>query len=177
MQLPSLNVKGIECGAVGSKARNIVPNKATVSMDIRLVKGNNPRAMLELVKKHLVKQGYTVVDREPVMNMRRENKKLAMFKTSYSGYPAARTSMEHPMVRPLVHSLNAIDPAEEILQVPSLGGSLPLYLITDYLKQPLVIVPIANHDNNQHSPDENIMVSNLLYGVEAMHAILTMPVE
>ena len=82
--------------------------------------------------------------------------------------------MNHPQVIPLTNRLSEFVGDGQLLQVPSLGGSLPLYLITDYLNQPLVIMPIANHDNNQHAPDENLRVGNLMYGIEAMAAVLTM---
>jgi len=42
------------------------------------------------------------------------------------------------------------------------------------LGAPLVIVPIANHDNNQHAPDENLRIANLWYGIELFSALLTM---
>jgi hypothetical protein len=34
----------------------------------------------------------------------------------------------------------------------------------DALKIPFVIVPLVNHDNNQHSFDENVRVGHLLDG-------------
>ncbi|MEM7455019.1 MAG: M20/M25/M40 family metallo-hydrolase [Planctomycetota bacterium] len=175
MQLPSLNIKGIRCGAVGSRARNIVPNEATVAIDIRLVKGNVPRDMIQLVRDHIRSQGYTILDDEPTMQERRESGKLIRMQTSATGYPAARTAMDNPQVEPVVEQLQIILGDEELLKIPGLGGSLPLYLISDYLQQPLMIVPLANHDNNQHSPDENLRIGNLFYGVKAMAAILTAP--
>jgi len=39
---------------------------------------------------------------------------------------------------------------------------------------PIVVLPIANFDNNQHAPDENIRLGNLFYGIEAYAAMLTM---
>ncbi|RMF57348.1 MAG: peptidase M20, partial [Bacteroidetes bacterium] len=54
-------------------------------------------------------------------------------------------------------------------------GSLPLYLFSDVLGQPFVIVPIANHDDNQHAPDENLRLANLFYGIDLFAALLTMP--
>ncbi len=58
--------------------------------------------------------------------------------------------------------------------MPTLGGSLPLYLFTETLAKPVVIVPIANHDDNQHAPDENLRLANLFYGIDLMASILTM---
>ena len=58
--------------------------------------------------------------------------------------------------------------------MPTLGGSIPLYLFTDILQTPAIGIPIANHDNNQHSHDENIRVQNLWDGIETLSALLTM---
>lgn len=66
---------------------------------------------------------------------------------------------------------------EDVLRVPTLGGTLPLFLFEQALGTPAVIVPIANHDNNQHAPDENIRLANLWYGVDLYAALLTMPLR
>ena len=48
-----------------------------------------------------------------------------------------------------------------MIEVPILGGSLPTYLFAEVLKAPLVVVPIANHDNSQHAANENLRLQNL----------------
>jgi acetylornithine deacetylase/succinyl-diaminopimelate desuccinylase-like protein len=79
-----------------------------------------------------------------------------------------------PIVRELIAATR--DAAgDELVLVPALGGSLPLYLFTEFLDRPAVIVPIANHDDNQHSPDENLRIRNLWYGIDLYAALLTMP--
>ena len=57
------------------------------------------------------------------------------------------------------------------LLVPLLGGSLPLVRFQEALGTPLVIVPMVNHDNNQHAEDENLRIGNLWRGIE-MYAAL-----
>jgi len=47
------------------------------------------------------------------------------------------------------------------VKMPLLGGSVPMYLFTDVLKTPVVGLPIANHDNNQHGANENLRLQNL----------------
>jgi acetylornithine deacetylase/succinyl-diaminopimelate desuccinylase-like protein len=42
------------------------------------------------------------------------------------------------------------------------------------LGMPLIVVPIVNFDDNQHTFDENLRVQNLWDGVEIMAALLTM---
>ena len=47
---------------------------------------------------------------------------------------------------------------------------VPLTLVPsqEILARPLIIVPIANHDNNQHSHNENLRLENLWAGMETM---------
>ena len=37
----------------------------------------------------------------------------------------------------------------------------------------MLILPIANHDNNQHGADENLRLQNLWDGIEVYAEILT----
>jgi acetylornithine deacetylase/succinyl-diaminopimelate desuccinylase-like protein len=53
-----------------------------------------------------------------------------------------------------------------LVQVPMLGGSIPMVLFTDALKVPVLIVPTVNHDNNQHAAHENLRLQNLWDGIE-----------
>ncbi len=62
---------------------------------------------------------------------------------------------------------------ETLIQTPTMGGSLPIYVIEDVLKTPVLILPIANHDNNQHGSDENLRLQNLWDGIEIYAAVLT----
>ena len=52
-----------------------------------------------------------------------------------------------------------------VIEVPTLGGSLPTALFADVLRAPLVVVPIANHDNNQHAANEHLRLQNLWDGI------------
>ncbi len=179
--LPSLNVRGFVSGAVGDKRRNVIPNQATASLDIRLVKGNDPQAMLDLVEAHVRDQGYHVVRDEPDHATRLAHRKIARIHRD-SGYRAARTAMDLPVAQAVIAaaeraaSLGAPPDATDnsLVLMPTLGGSLPLYLFTENLQKPVVIVPIANHDNNQHAPDENLRLANLWYGIDLMGSLLTM---
>ena len=170
--LPSLNIRGFESGAVGEKSRNVIPNVATASLDVRLVKGNDPQAMLDLIETHVRAQGYHIVREEPDHETRLAHPKIARIVRS-TGYTAARTEMDLPVAQSVVAAARRASP-EPLILLPTLGGSLPLYLFTEKLGQPVVIVPIANHDNNQHAPDENLRLANLWYGIDLMAELLTM---
>lgn len=168
---PSLTIKGLSSGNTGKLARNVVPATATASIGMRLVKGCDPEKQKDLVEEHIRKQGFHIVREEPDLQTRLKYSKIAMV-TRSSGYPAARTSMDIPIVQQVINRTKTVA-GNDLILLPTLGGSLPLYLFTDVLQKPAIIVPIANHDNNQHAADENIRIGNLWYGIRLMSALMT----
>ena len=171
---PALNVRGLEAGGVGAQAPNAIPSSATASIDLRLVPGNDPDAMLDLVERHVRAQGYHVIGDEPSREVRLAHSRLARIERE-TGYPAVRTSPEARGVREVVAAATVAAGPESLLLVPTLGGSLPLFLFQDTPDRPIVVVPIANHDDNQHAADENLRIANLWYGIDLFAALLSMP--
>lgn len=57
--------------------------------------------------------------------------------------------------------------------MPILGGSVPMYTFAEALKMPIVGVPLANADNNQHGANENLRIQNLWDGIEIYAGLLT----
>ena len=75
---PSFSIRGLASGAVGDASRNVIPASAKASIDIRLVKGNDPAHMLDLVRAHIRSLGYLLVEgREPTEAERLESPKVA----------------------------------------------------------------------------------------------------
>jgi acetylornithine deacetylase/succinyl-diaminopimelate desuccinylase-like protein len=56
--------------------------------------------------------------------------------------------------------------------LPTLGGSLPMYEFESVLHAPLIVLPIVNHDNNQHSSNENVRMKNLFDGMAVYAGVL-----
>jgi len=172
IQLPSLNVRGLESGWVGSQARTIIPSKAIASLDIRLVKGNDPKEMVQKVINHIKNQGFYIVEQEPDPETLMNYPKVAKV-TRGRGYKAARTSMDLPISMQVIKALTNYYSREPVL-LPTLGGSVPIYIFTDVLNVPTIGVPIVNHDNNQHQPDENLRIGHLWKGIETFVALILM---
>jgi acetylornithine deacetylase/succinyl-diaminopimelate desuccinylase-like protein len=173
LQQPSLNIRGLEAAAVGAAARNVIPSLARASADIRLVKGNDPRAMIEKVKAHIRAQGFLLVEgREPSESERMSAPRVARLDAREGGYRAVRTPMDLPASRRVIAAVEAA--AGETVRMPTLGGSVPLAYIEDIFAVPLIGVPIVNHDNSQHSHNENLRLANLWSGIEVMAALFTM---
>ncbi|MFO7867608.1 MAG: M20/M25/M40 family metallo-hydrolase [Candidatus Aminicenantes bacterium] len=171
IQYPALNVNGIRSGWVGGQARTIIPPSATASLDIRMVKGNEPDDMRRKVIEHIKEQGYHVVFEEPDAQTRMKHEKIAKIVKSEQGYKAYRTAMDSPLIQNVIHAVRKHGEQPPVL-LPSLGGSLPIYLFHETLGVPIVGVPIANHDNNQHQPDENLRIGHLWTGIETYAALI-----
>jgi acetylornithine deacetylase/succinyl-diaminopimelate desuccinylase-like protein len=168
---PSLTVRGFGSASVGATARNVIPSDAIASIDMRLVKGIDFKTQQERFIQHVKDQGYHVVDKDPDMDTRLTYPKIAKI-VAGDGYNAARTSMDLPVSKRVIATLEKA--RGPLVVMPTLGGSIPLYLFTDVLNTPAIGIPIANHDNNQHSSNENIRLQNLWDGIETMAALLQM---
>lgn len=169
---PALNIDGLRSEHVGAEARTIIPSEATAAIDLRLVKGIDPKKQVERLIAHIRKQGYSVTadapDRETRLNQR-----MIVRVTTSSGYRAVRTSMGLPISKKIVRAVEQAIGSRPVL-APTLGGSVPLYILETATRAPQIGVPIVNHDNNQHSSNENLRIKNLWDGIEIFAAIMTM---
>jgi acetylornithine deacetylase/succinyl-diaminopimelate desuccinylase-like protein len=172
INLPSFNVRGIGAGKIGEQGTNVVPAKATASLDLRLVKGMDHAQTAQRVVEHIRKQGYYVIESEPDAQLLMSHAKVARVTIGQGGYNASRVSMDLPISRLLLETAESA--RGPIIKLPTIGGSLPLYMIERVLAAPAVMVPIANHDNNQHGANENLRIQNLWDGIELIAALLAM---
>ena len=170
---PSLNVNGFESGGIAAGARNVIPTEATAVLDLRLVLGNDVQRQAGRLTDHVRAQGYHVLDREPTPDERRAHPRIARVRVRPGGYNAERTPMDLPVSRAVLRAVQSTT-AEPVIAVPTLGGSLPLSIISEALETRTITVPLVNHDNNQHAEDENLRLQNLWDGIETMVAVMTM---
>ena len=82
-----------------------------------------------------------------------------------------RASMDAPASRALARAVAGAlgQPAYEI---PTAGGSLPLHVFEQVLRVPVIVLPVVNHDNNQHGHNENVRLQNLWDGIELYAGVL-----
>lgn len=167
---PALNVRGFAAGDVGERATNSIPTEATVSIDFRLVPDQTPEKVRRRLEEHLRAQGWHLVTAAPDLATRLAHPRILRLEWG-TGYPPHRTAMELPVSRAVAAILSETAGAP-VVQVPTLGGSVPSYLFEQILEIPIVGVPIANHDNNQHAANENLRIGNLWDGIEMYAALM-----
>ncbi|MEH3034911.1 MAG: M20/M25/M40 family metallo-hydrolase [Sphingomonas adhaesiva] len=170
-QLPSLSVTGLRSADVGDKARNVIPASATAALDMRLVAGNDHQRQYDRLVAHIRAQGFFVVDHAPTPEERRAHGPIA-FVSKVGGYNAERTALDHPLATAVIRAVRRRH--ADAIVLPSIGGSLPLYVLRDTLAAPSVTVALANHDNNQHAEDENLRLRSLWDAIRVAESIMTL---
>jgi len=168
---PAVNLLGFSVGQIGTKAKNAIPPQAKAVVGFRLVPDVTPKAIRAATERHIQAQGFHIVHEEPDEGVRREHARVVWLEWKM-GYPALATDMDLPISKAIARIVDeAVD--GPIVLTPSLGGSLPLYIFSEILDAPpIVVVPIANHDNNQHAPNENLRIKNLWLGIEIYAALM-----
>ena len=155
--LPSLNIRGMASSRIGNQASNVIPATASATIDMRLVQGMDPQKTADLFIEYVRKQGYFVVDTEPGPDVRRAHPKVALITHGHMENPH-RTSMELPVAADVIRAVeSARGPA---VKIPNSGGTGPDFAET-VLGMPMIGIPMGNHDNNQHSYNENLRIQNL----------------
>ncbi|MCB0632623.1 MAG: M20/M25/M40 family metallo-hydrolase [Lewinella sp.] len=175
LQYPSLNIRGLSSGWVGSEVRTIVPAEAIAELDIRLVKESDAEKLVGLLKNYISAQGYYVLNGKPSEGDRTSFPRLISFDYTVS-YAAFRTEMDSPtghwLEKALIHTFG-----RSPVKIRTHGGSVPISPFVQTLGVPAVLVPLVNPDNNQHSPNENLRIGNYFSGVRTCLGILTTPIE
>ncbi|MGH7551743.1 MAG: M20/M25/M40 family metallo-hydrolase [Longimicrobiales bacterium] len=135
---PTLNIDGMWSGYTEDGVKTILPHIATAKVDSRLPPSLHPDSALALLRRHLDAHGFRDV----------EIRKL-------SGYPAAQTTVDAPLVRAAISVFNKYGFPPSVS--PRLAGSAPFYQFTDRLGLPLVFSGMG-HGSGAHAPNEYMVI-------------------
>jgi acetylornithine deacetylase/succinyl-diaminopimelate desuccinylase-like protein len=168
---PGLNVRGIRVGDVGAAATNVISTEARASIDFRLVPDETPAHVRDKTEHFLRAQEWYVVHDGPTATERSSHPRVVKAVWSL-GYPAYLTSIDgkaaNEVIASIQHALGT-----PVIRFPMLGGSVPMSTFASALNIPIIGVPLANYDNNQHAANENLRVQNLWDGISIYAGILT----
>lgn len=172
LNLPSLNINGLSAANTGARANNVIPSRAVADIDLRLVVGEHWRDQQQRVINYIRSQGYFVVDSDPTNEVLLAHARVAKVVRDEASYDAVRTPMDLPIAQEVVAAVESA--RGKVVLWPTMGGSVPMGAMERAADTHTITVPIANHDNNQHSANENIRVQNLCDGIETMAALEAM---
>ena len=171
LQVPTLNIRGLSSGFVGEQARTIIPDRAVVLLDVRLVKETPVESMRAKVRAHIQAQGFHIVEEEPSDDIRARHERVVRFRGG-RGTNAFRTSPLLPESKRVVAAITDVY-GEAPITIRTMGGSLPITPFIEALGFPAIVVPTVNFDNNQHSPNENLRMGHFFSSIVTMAAVLT----
>ena len=170
----TLNIRGLRSGFTGSEANTIIPNQATVSIDVRMVKNMRAEAMYRRIVEHVRAQGFTVLESADAP-LPDELRGRAVRVVEKRGYDPAKTALDLPISREVIATVERAHDGEPAVLLPTLGGSVPLWAFTDILGLPTLVVPYANAGNRQHSPNEHLRLDHLFQGIRTTARLLRAP--
>lgn len=160
---PGLNLDRIEGGGSGPNPANALPSLATAYIDFRLVPNQTPEIVKKLLEDDLRQQGYFLVNKPPSAEERTQHARVLQVVWG-AGYPPQRTSMELPVSQAFIAATRSVT-GNALVLLPTLGGSTPSFVFEQQFKKPVIGVPTANYDNNQHAANENLKLKNLWDGI------------
>jgi len=173
LQLPTFNIRGLSSAYTGPDARTIIPDIATASLDIRLVKETPLAETTEKVLAHIRAQGFEVVESDPSEAMRARSPRIVKV-VKGGGSNAYRTSPLLPESRQVVAALERLF-GERPVQIRTSGATFPVAtVLIQEIGSPAISLPIVNFDNGQHSDSENLRLGHLFTGILSIAAVLTM---
>jgi acetylornithine deacetylase/succinyl-diaminopimelate desuccinylase-like protein len=168
---PTLNIRGLMSGFVGKEANTIIPHRATVALDIRLVKNQTVEKVYRRVVEHIRAQGFHVIE-SPDAPLSDEWRGRAIRIIDKGGYDPAKSPVDTPLARHLTGAIERAHGGQQAVVMPTLGGSVPLWAFTDILRRPTYVVPYANANNRQHSPNEHLRLDHLFQGIRTTAVLL-----
>ena len=172
LQYPSLNVRHIETSWKGPGLKTVIPEVITAHLDVRLVKETDGARQLQKIHEHLESLGYLVLKDAPTDEQRLNNSRICTFKSN-PGVNAFRTDIDAPIVGKFTAAIKAAHDQDPVL-IRTMGGTVPIIEAVDVLDINAIIVPMVNMDNNQHNPNENLRIGNMIDGIKTCVAILGM---
>jgi len=156
MYYPTLNIAGFTSGYDGEGVKTIIPSEARVKIGMRLVADQDPDDIFKKFSHHVKKHQSGTVD----LNI--------IYHDSMKPY---RTDLDSPYIEPIMNAVKYGWAKDPILK-PAAGGSLPSYVFAEELGIDCIVVPYANADENNHSPDENLVLKYFKNGIKTTYKLL-----
>ncbi|WP_226038236.1 dipeptidase [Aquibacillus saliphilus] len=153
MARPTLEVNGLFSGYQGEGTKTIIPSTATAKLTCRLVPGQVPNKIQDLLVAHLEKY----VPKGVTLDIKRE----ALSAKAYKVDP------NHPLIAKAANSLTTAF-GKEATYV-RMGGSIPVveWIDSNY-NMPIVLLGFGTPEDRLHSPNESFLLANFDKGMETL---------
>ncbi|QQK75053.1 dipeptidase [Salicibibacter cibarius] len=149
---PTLEINGMHGGFQGEGIKTVLPSKASAKISCRLVPGQDPDHILQLLEQHIEKHSSDAVTVET---------------THFDKGKPFVTPFDHPAIQAAGAALSKAYGAETAYT--RMGGSLPIAeTFSDILDIPIVLMGFGLPTENFHAPNEHFHLENFDKGLEAI---------
>ncbi|MBM6619656.1 M20/M25/M40 family metallo-hydrolase [Bacillus suaedaesalsae] len=144
---PTMTICGIQSGYYGDGSKTVLPKKALAKLDCRLVPGQDPEHIHQVISDHLHKHGFSDV-----------SVKLL------SGVKAYRSDLSDPFVSLMVRTAEVVYKCDVVLS-PNNAGTGPMTDFGHNLKLPIVSTGVGWAQSKLHAPNESIRITDYEEGI------------
>ncbi|MUV36646.1 Succinyl-diaminopimelate desuccinylase [Lentibacillus sp. JNUCC-1] len=153
MGRPTLEVNGMYGGYQGEGTKTIIPASATAKLTCRLVPGQDPEQIQQLLEDHIHKAAPSGVS----VHVKKENLSAKAYKVS----------PDHPLIKKAAESYTEAFGKETVYV--RMGGSIPVVEWLDAIYgAPIVLMGFGTPDDRLHSPNESFPLDSFDQGMETL---------
>lgn len=153
MARPTLEINGIYGGYQGEGTKTIIPSSATAKITCRLVPGQHPENIQQLLEQHVLKVAPS--------GIKVEVKKEKLSAKAYKVEP------NHPLIKKAADSYTKAFGKETVYV--RMGGSIPVVEWIDAIYQiPIILLGFGTPEDRLHSPNESFPVDNFDKGMKTL---------
>ena len=151
---PTCTISGFESGYTGTGAKTVLPSRAMVKLDMRLVPDQDPFEIYDLLRKHLDANGFDDIETELLS----------------PGYPA-RTPLDAPIAQVVIDTYEQLTDQEPVV-IPTSAGSGPWYQLCAQFGIDACTAGVGHAKSQAHAPNENIYVDDFITGIKHIALIM-----
>ncbi|MEI3607119.1 dipeptidase [Pseudogracilibacillus sp. SE30717A] len=153
MARPTFEINGIYGGYQGEGTKTIIPSTATAKITCRLVPGQDPNEIQQMLKNHIEKVKPSGVDVD-----------IKLEKLSSKAY---MVKPDHPLVQKAAACYKKAFQKETVFV--RMGGSIPIVEWLDELYHiPVILLGFGTPDDRLHSPNESFPLDSFDKGMETL---------
>jgi len=142
---PAISICGINSGLID---RSIIPHKSICHIDMRLI-DHDINKINSFIVEFFENKGFKVDIRQ-----------------QYSSFISKKDNAQIEALQSVIKNVCNKEP----LNIDYIGAYLPMEQL-NALDVPIYVIPLAQHDENNHSPNENIKIKHILYGKDIIYNI------
>ncbi|MFD1361355.1 dipeptidase [Lentibacillus salinarum] len=153
MARPTFEINGMYGGYQGEGTKTIIPSDATAKITCRLVPGQDPERIQELLEKHI----HNVTPSGVTVDVKKE-------KLSAKAY---KVEPDHPLIKKAAESYTKAFGKDTVYV--RMGGSIPVVEWIEAIYQmPIVLLGFGTPEDRLHSPNESFLLDSFDKGMETL---------